>query len=62
VDDPSPSLPRDHALMTLATVLEEARRMPEAAASYERLADEFPSSVYADEARRRVEYLRSLHG
>jgi TolA-binding protein len=58
-DDTSFALPRDHALMKLAAVLEEARRLPEAAASYRRVTEEFPASVYAAEARQRVEYLQS---
>ena len=57
VDDKDATVPRDHALMRLATTLEEAKRMPDAAAAYRRLTDEFPASVYAAEARRKVEYL-----
>ena len=56
-DDASFPLPRDHALMDLASTLEQARRLDEARAAYRRLADEFPESVYADDARRRAEFL-----
>jgi len=57
VADSSFPLPRDHALMRLASTLEEAHRLAEARASYRRLTEEFPLSVYAQQARRRVEYL-----
>ena len=56
-DDPSASLPRDHALMSAARTLEDARRFAEARAAYRRLAEEFPASVYAAEARARADYL-----
>ena len=36
---------------------EEARRFSEARAAYERLARDFPASVYAGEARQRAEFL-----
>ncbi len=58
-DDASGAVPRDHALMTLAVTLEDASRRAEACASYERLVEQFPNSVYAAEARRRASYLRS---
>jgi tetratricopeptide (TPR) repeat protein len=58
VDDPGLPFPRDHALMNLAAILEDARRLSEAEASYRRLTEEFPTSVYAGEARRRAEYLK----
>jgi TolA-binding protein len=55
--DPSTTLPRDHALRELAGTLEDARRFGEARKAYEELLREFPASVYADEARRRADYL-----
>ena len=57
--DASLPLPRDYALMTLAGTLEDARRLAEAVAAYKRLAEEFPASAYAAEARRRAEHLRT---
>ncbi len=56
-DDTSFPLPRDHALMDLASTLEQARRLEEARAAYRRLADEYPESVYAADARRRADFL-----
>lgn len=58
-DDSTLPIPRDYALMRLASSLEEARRLQEAGASYRRVVDEFPQSVYAAEARRRMEYLQA---
>jgi TolA-binding protein len=57
-DDSGSSVPRDHALMRLASTLEEAQRAPEALATYVRVIEEFPSSVYVSDATRRREFLR----
>jgi hypothetical protein len=57
VDDTTLALPRDHVLMSLSHTLEDAKRLPEAGASYRRLAEEFPASPYAAEARQRADYL-----
>ena len=62
LDEESPGLPKDHILMRLAGALEAAKRAPEAEASYKRLTEEFPQSVYAGEARRRAGYLTGLQG
>jgi len=59
VDDAGLALPRDAVLMSLASTLEDARRAKEARASYKRLAEEFPSSVFVAEARRRAENLQT---
>jgi hypothetical protein len=56
-EDASLPIPRDHALMSLASLLEEAGRLGDARAAYERIATEFPSSVYAADARSRGQYL-----
>jgi tetratricopeptide (TPR) repeat protein len=53
------AFPRDYALMSLASTLEEANRLSEARASYKRLTEDFPASVYAPEARRRAERLQA---
>ena len=55
--DTTSALPRDAALMSLAGTLEDAKRLAEARASYQRLSEEFPQSVYAAEARRRADRL-----
>lgn len=57
VDDANLALPRDHVLMALSHTLEDARRLSEASVSYRRVADEFPASPYASEARQRADYL-----
>jgi tetratricopeptide (TPR) repeat protein len=57
IDDAGSAVPRDHALMGLASTFEEAQRTPEALQAYRRLIDEFPSSVYVSDAKRRSEYL-----
>jgi tetratricopeptide (TPR) repeat protein len=59
VDDSSLAVPRDSVLMSLASTLEDARRTKEARASYRRLAEEFPSSVFVAEARRRADNLQT---
>jgi hypothetical protein len=43
--------------MSLASLLEEAGRLADARAAYERVASEFPASVYAADARSRGQYL-----
>jgi TolA-binding protein len=58
--NPSASLPRDFALMSAAQTLEEAKRWDEARAAYRQVYEDFPASVYAAQARARVEYLQSL--
>ena len=57
IDDSSFVLPRDHVLVELASTLEAAKRPAEATAAYRRIVEEFPSSVYAEEARRRADHL-----
>jgi tetratricopeptide (TPR) repeat protein len=52
-------LPRDHALLSLAKLYEEARRPSDAQATYRQLIDKYPASAYVSEARRRVEYLQA---
>jgi tetratricopeptide (TPR) repeat protein len=57
--DTTVPLPRDYALMSLGAAQEEAKKPAEARASYERLLQEFPASVYSAEARRRADFLGS---
>lgn len=57
--DTTVPMPRDYALMGLAAAQEDAKKPAEARASYERLLQEFPASVYAAEARRRADFLAS---
>ncbi len=57
--NPSANLPRDFALLSAAQTLEDAKRWAEARATYRQLTEEFPASVYAEEARTRAEYLQS---
>ena len=56
-EDPKWPLPKDHALMELGEAQEEAKKPAEARATYKRIADEFPGSPYAGEARRRADNL-----
>ncbi len=58
-DDPNTLLPRDFVLMSLAGVLEESQRLAEASKWYERVAQDYPESASASEARRRFEYLKT---
>jgi tetratricopeptide (TPR) repeat protein len=58
VDEAALGMPRDYVLMSLASTLESAQRTTEAVASYRRLYEEFPDSVYAPEAQRRAAYLK----
>jgi tetratricopeptide (TPR) repeat protein len=62
LDDSSFLLPRDHVLLKLAGTLEETNDLKEARASYERLVQDYPGSVYAGEARQRADYLQSARG
>jgi hypothetical protein len=57
IEDAALGVPRDHVLMRLAELFDDAQRAGEARAAYKRLADEFPTSVYAAEARQRAAYL-----
>jgi tetratricopeptide (TPR) repeat protein len=59
IDDPQFAMPRDYALMSLASLYDGEKRYADARASYRRLYEEFPSSPYAAEARRRAQYLEN---
>jgi outer membrane protein assembly factor BamD (BamD/ComL family) len=58
VEDAKLGVPRDYVLMSMAAALESAKRTTEAVASYKRLYEQFPESVYAQEAQRKAAYLR----
>jgi tetratricopeptide (TPR) repeat protein len=58
-DDPGLAMPRDHALMSLGSMLEDAGRFADARAAYERIVAEFPGGAYAADARSRVQYLET---
>jgi tetratricopeptide (TPR) repeat protein len=62
LEDSSFLLPRDHVLLELGATQEAANRPKDARASYERLFQEYPGSVYAGEARQRAEYLQPQRG
>jgi hypothetical protein len=57
--NPNANLPRDFALLSAAQTLEDAQRWAEARATYRQLTEEFPASVYAEQARTRAEYLQT---
>jgi hypothetical protein len=57
--NPSANVPRDYALVSAARTLEDAQRWAEARAAYRQVFEEFPASVFAAEARARVEYLQT---
>ena len=58
--NPTANVPRDFALLSAAQALEDAQRWPEARAAYRQVFEDFPASVFATEARTRVEYLQTL--
>ncbi|HYN03284.1 MAG TPA: tetratricopeptide repeat protein [Vicinamibacteria bacterium] len=58
--NPTANVPRDFALLSAAQALEDAKRWPEARAAYRQVYEDFPASVFATEARARVEYLQTL--
>jgi len=58
--NPTANVPRDYALLSAAQSLEDAKRWPEARAAYRQVYEDFPASVFAAEARARVEYLQTL--
>ena len=55
--DANAELPVDGILMQLGRTYQLAGRFPEAAQSFKRIADEFPQSPYAADARRELESL-----
>jgi hypothetical protein len=57
--NPAANVPRDYALISAAQALEDAKRWPEARAAYRQVYEDFPASVFAAEARARVEYLET---
>lgn len=57
--DRSLPLPRDYALMSLGSLLEQMDRLAEAEATYRRVTEEFPTGAYSAEARRRLNHLRT---
>jgi tetratricopeptide (TPR) repeat protein len=59
VSNPDTNLPRDEALRSLAATLDEAGRYVEAREAYRELVEHFPASVYAPDARARVDYLET---
>ena len=58
--NPTANVPRDYALLSAAQALEDAKRWPEARAAYRQVYEDFPASVFAAQARARVEYLQTL--
>jgi tetratricopeptide (TPR) repeat protein len=58
--NPTANVPRDYALLSAAQALEDAKRWPEARAAYRQVFEDFPASVFAADARARVEYLQTL--
>jgi hypothetical protein len=58
--NPAANVPRDFALLSAAQALEDAKRWPEARAAYRQVFEDFPASVFAADARARVEYLQTL--
>ena len=56
-DDATLAVPRDHVLDGAVPHARGRRRLPEAGAAYRRVANEFPTSPYAAEARERADYL-----
>lgn len=57
--NPTANMPRDFALMSAAQTLDDAKRWSEARAMYQELLEQFPASVYANDAKARAEYLEN---